>query len=170
VRAIRRACLIRVNSRSSRGVDRHGRPRALRELTLIRHALRIARTRRVGECRSADPGPRPVLDFGAAPTSRMLFPLVTNPGSPTWSTASRHRTAPLRIPVARPRAIVFDLSPDELRRNTYGPAHVVPVRANPEGGPGRRRGGQPPTAAPRRIHPQAGTGDLHVAAAGTGRA
>src|SRR5699024_7757253 len=94
-----------------RGVDRNGRPRELRELTLIRHALRIARTRRVGECRSAGQRPRPVLDFGAAPTSLILFPLVTNPGSPTWSIASGHRTVPLRIPAARSRAIVFDLSP-----------------------------------------------------------
>ena len=40
-----------------RGVDGDRRPRELRELALIRHALRIARTRRVGECRSPDQGP-----------------------------------------------------------------------------------------------------------------
>src|SRR5699024_59629 len=69
------------NGAEDRGVDRNGRPRELRELTLIRHALRIARTRRVGECRS-DRRPRPVLDFGTAPTSLILFSPVTNPGPP----------------------------------------------------------------------------------------
>src|SRR5215475_388729 len=78
--------------------------------------------------------------------------------------SSTHRAIAAKLIVSRPVARGEAANSPRPRRPIH--ALVTDAHPDPAGGPGGRRGGEPPAAGPRRLHPAADGGALFAAAAG----